>query len=197
ALLVVLGAAIFMETLGFSMAMGTFIAGVLLADSEYRHELEISIEPFKGLLLGLFFISVGMSLDIGILWQHLFQVLIGVVILVAVKGLVLYSIACLAGLRSSTRLQFSGVLSQGGEFAFVVFSTAMTMKVLESQQMALLLVVVTLSMMTTPLVMQMTDAVLSRRYNEPTTDEEQFVGNNHPEVILVGFGRMGQVVGRF
>ncbi|OAT31306.1 glutathione-regulated potassium-efflux system protein KefB [Proteus myxofaciens] len=196
ALLVVLGAAIFMETLGFSMAMGTFIAGVLLADSEYRHELEISIEPFKGLLLGLFFISVGMSLDIGILWQHLFQVLIGVVILVSVKGLVLYSIARLAGLRSSTRLQFSAVLSQGGEFAFVVFSTAMTMKVLESQQMALLLVVVTLSMMTTPLVMQMTDAVLSRRYNEPATDEEQFVENNHPEVILVGFGRMGQVVGR-
>lgn len=110
-----------MEMIGFSMAMGTFIAGVLLADSEYRHELEISIEPFKGLLLGLFFISVGMSLNIGILWDYLPQVLLGVVILVLIKGLVLYGIAWLARLRFSTRLQFSAVLSQGGEFAFVVF----------------------------------------------------------------------------
>ncbi|HDM8260914.1 TPA: glutathione-regulated potassium-efflux system protein KefB [Proteus mirabilis] len=196
ALLVVLGSALFMEMIGFSMAMGTFIAGVLLADSEYRHELEISIEPFKGLLLGLFFISVGMSLDIGILWDYLPQVLLGVVILVLIKGLVLYGIAWLARLRFSTRLQFSAVLSQGGEFAFVVFSTSMAMGVLNSEQMALLLVVVTLSMMTTPLVMQMTDAVLSRRYNDAKIDEEPFVENNHPEVILVGFGRMGQVVGR-
>ncbi|MDM3561994.1 glutathione-regulated potassium-efflux system protein KefB, partial [Proteus vulgaris] len=85
---------------------------------------------------------------------------------------------------------------QGGEFAFVVFSTSMAMGVLDSQKMALLMVVVTLSMMTTPLVMQMTDAVLSRRYNEAKTDEHPFVENNHPEVILVGFGRMGQFVGR-
>ncbi len=108
ALLVVLGAALFMDALGLSMALGTFIAGVLLAESEYRHELEIAIEPFKGLLLGLFFISVGMALNMGVLYTHLLEVLLGVVILVAVKSGVLYSMARIFGLRRSVRLQFSG-----------------------------------------------------------------------------------------
>lgn len=124
ALLLVLGSALFMEALGLSMALGTFIAGVLLAESEYRHELEISIEPFKGLLLGLFFISVGMVLNIGVLYTHLAEVLIGVLVLVTVKSGVLYGVSRLFGLRSSVRLQFAGVLSQGGEFAFVLFSAA-------------------------------------------------------------------------
>lgn len=100
-----------MEALGLSMALGTFIAGVLLAESEYRHELEISIEPFKGLLLGLFFISVGMVLNIGVLYTHLAEVLIGVLVLVTVKSGVLYGVSRLFGLRSSVRLQFAGVLS--------------------------------------------------------------------------------------
>ncbi|HCN5664375.1 TPA: cation:proton antiporter, partial [Escherichia coli] len=107
-----------------SMALGTFIAGVLLAESEYRHELETAIDPFKGLLLGLFFISVGMSLNLGVLYTHLLWVVISVVVLVAVKILVLYLLARLYGVRSSERMQFAGVLSQGGEFAFVLFSTA-------------------------------------------------------------------------
>lgn len=111
ALLLVLGSALFMEALGLSMALGTFIAGVLLAESEYRHELEISIEPFKGLLLGLFFISVGMVLNIGVLYTHLAEVLIGVLVLVTVKSGVLYGVSRLFGLRSSVRLQFAGVLS--------------------------------------------------------------------------------------
>ncbi|WP_036773608.1 glutathione-regulated potassium-efflux system protein KefB [Photorhabdus australis] len=197
ALLVVLSSAMFMEVLGFSMALGTFIAGVLLADSEYRHELEISIEPFKGLLLGLFFISVGMSLNLGVLLIHLTDVLLGVLVLVIVKGIILYLIALISGLRNSSRLQFSGVLSQGGEFAFVLFSAALSQNVLNSDQMALLLVVVTLSMMTTPLVMQLIDAILARRYNaQDETDEQPFVEDNDPQVILVGFGRFGQVIGR-
>ena len=112
ALLLVLGSALFMEALGLSMALGTFIAGVLLAESEYRHELEISIEPFKGLLLGLFFISVGMVLNIGVLYTHLAEVLIGVLVLVTVKSGVLYGVSRLFGLRSSVRLQFAGVLSR-------------------------------------------------------------------------------------
>ena len=93
---------------------------MLLAESEYRHELEISIEPFKGLLLGLFFISVGMVLNIGVLYTNLAEVLIGVLALVAIKSGVLYGVSRLFGLRSSVRLQFAGVLSQGGEFAFVL-----------------------------------------------------------------------------
>ncbi len=112
-LLLVLGSALFMEALGLSMALGTFIAGVLLAESEYRHELEIAIDPFKGLLLGLFFISVGMALNLGVLYTHLLWVAVSVAVLVAVKMLVLYLLARLYGLRSSERMQFAGVLSRG------------------------------------------------------------------------------------
>ncbi|MCC8365648.1 glutathione-regulated potassium-efflux system protein KefB [Xenorhabdus sp. PB61.4] len=197
ALLVVLGAAVFMETLGFSMALGTFIAGVLLADSEYRHELEISIEPFKGLLLGLFFISVGMSLNIGVLLSHLPDVLLAVLALVLTKSSILYVIGRISGLGNSLGIQLSGVLSQGGEFAFVLFSAALGEKVLDKNQMSFLLVVVTLSMMTTPLVMTLVDRILTGRYNrQPESNETPFVEDNAPQVIVVGFGRFGQVVGR-
>lgn len=112
-LLLVIGSAVFMEQLGFSMALGTFIAGVMLADTEYRHELEITIEPFKGLLLGMFFISVGMSLNIGVLWQYLPQILLGVIVLVSVKMTVLYLLAHLTRWRSG-RLQFAGAQSGRG-----------------------------------------------------------------------------------
>lgn len=197
ALLVVLGSALFMDTLGFSMALGTFIAGILLAESEYQHELEIAIEPFKGLLLGLFFISVGMALNLGVLYTHILLVLAGVMILVTVKGAVLYGFSRLFGLRTSVRLQFSAVLSQGGEFAFVLFSAAGAQKVISSSQLSLLLVVVTISMMTTPLLMQWVDRILVRRYNDgEESDEKHFVQDDEPQVIIVGFGRFGQVIGR-
>lgn len=197
ALLVVLGSALFMDTLGFSMALGTFIAGILLAESEYQHELEIAIEPFKGLLLGLFFISVGMALNLGVLYTHILLVLAGVIILVTVKGAVLYALSRIFGLRTSVRLQFSAVLSQGGEFAFVLFSAAGAQKVISSSQLSLLLVVVTLSMMTTPLLMQWVDRILVRRYNDgEESDEKHFVQDDEPQVIIVGFGRFGQVIGR-
>lgn len=196
-LLLVLGAALFMDALGLSMALGTFIAGVLLAESEYRHELEMSIDPFKGLLLGLFFISVGMSLNIGILYTHILWVIMSVVVLVAVKSLVLYGLARIYGLRSSERMQFAGVLSQGGEFAFVLFSAASSQKLFHNDQMALLLVTVTLSMMTTPLLMKTTDKLISRRLNSPDDeDEAPWVEDDKPQVIIVGFGRFGQVIGR-
>jgi len=197
ALLVVLGSAFFMESLGFSMALGTFIAGILLAESEYQHELEIAIEPFKGLLLGLFFISVGMALDLGVLYSHLLWVLMGVAVLVAVKSGVLYLLARLFGLSRSVRLQFAGVLSQGGEFAFVLFSAAGAQKVLSADQLPLLLVIVTLSMMTTPVLMQVIDRILARRYNDvEESDEKHYVEDDEPQVIIVGFGRFGQVIGR-
>lgn len=196
-LLLVLGSALFMDALGLSMALGTFIAGVLLAESEYRHELEIAIEPFKGLLLGLFFISVGMALNLGVLYTHLLWVIMSVAVLVAVKTLVLYVLARISGLRSSERMQFASVLSQGGEFAFVLFSTASSQKLFKDDQMALLLVTVTLSMMTTPLLMKLVDKLLSRRLN-PADDEDEapWVEDDKPQVIVVGFGRFGQVIGR-
>lgn len=197
ALLLVLGSALFMDALGLSMALGTFIAGILLAESEYRHELEIAIDPFKGLLLGLFFISVGMALNLGVLYTHILAILIGVVTLVAVKAGVLYLLSRIYGLRSSERLQFSGVLSQGGEFAFVLFSAASSARLFSGDQMPLLLVTVTLSMMTTPLLMQGIDKILERRFNEvDDSAEKPFVADDKPQVIVVGFGRFGQVVAR-
>ncbi|MER0126512.1 glutathione-regulated potassium-efflux system protein KefB [Franconibacter daqui] len=197
ALLLVLGSALFMDALGFSMALGTFIAGVLLAESEYRHELESAIEPFKGLLLGLFFISVGMALNLGVLYTHILWVVMSVAVLVAVKMLALYVLSRIYGLRNSERLQFSGVLSQGGEFAFVLFSTASSQRLFHDDQMALLLVTVTLSMMTTPLVMKGIDKLLARQFNSPDeTDEKPYVEDDQPQVIIVGFGRFGQVIGR-
>ncbi|MCW6567007.1 glutathione-regulated potassium-efflux system protein KefB [Yersinia ruckeri] len=197
ALLVVLGSALFMDALGLSMALGTFIAGILLAESEFQHELEIAIEPFKGLLLGLFFISVGIALNIGVIFTHLLEVLLGVLALVVIKMTVLYGLARGFGLHRSVRLQFAGVLSQGGEFAFVLFSAAFSQHVLTGDQLALLLVIVTLSMMTTPLLMQGIDRILSRRYNAlDEHDEKPFVEDNDPQVIVVGFGRFGQVIGR-
>ena len=196
-LLLVLGSALFMDALGLSMALGTFIAGILLAESEYRHELEVAIDPFKGLLLGLFFISVGMALNLGVLYTHIMTILLGVLILVVVKTLVLYVLARIYGLRSSERQQFAGVLSQGGEFAFVLFSAAASAKLFSGDQLPMLLVTVTLSMMTTPLLMQGVDRLLARRFNEPDDEgEKPFVEDDQPQVIVVGFGRFGQVVGR-
>lgn len=183
-LLLVLGSALFMDALGLSMALGTFIAGVLLAESEYRHELETAIDPFKGLLLGLFFISVGMSLNLGVFYTHLLWVVISVVVLVAVKILVLYLLARLYGVRSSERMQFAGVLSQGGEFAFVLFSTASSQRLFQGDQMA-------------PLLMKLVDKWLSRQFNGPEEeDEKPWVNDDKPQVIVVGFGRFGQVIGR-
>ncbi|WP_439214124.1 glutathione-regulated potassium-efflux system protein KefB [Duffyella gerundensis] len=197
ALLLVLGSALFMEALGLSMALGTFIAGILLAESEYRHELEVAIEPFKGLLLGLFFISVGMALNLGVLYTHIVAILVGVLVLVAVKIAVLYLLSRIYGLRSLERMQFAGVLSQGGEFAFVLFSAASSTKLFSGDQLPLLVVTVTLSMMTTPLLMQAIDKILTRRINDGEEhDEKPFVDDDQPQVIVVGFGRFGQVVAR-
>ncbi|WP_241650197.1 glutathione-regulated potassium-efflux system protein KefB [Rosenbergiella collisarenosi] len=198
ALLLVIGSALFMDALGLSMALGTFIAGILLAESEYRHELEVAIDPFKALLLGLFFISVGMALNIGVLFTHIVEVLVAVVALVAIKALVLYLLARIYGMRSSERLQFSGVLSQGGEFAFVLFSAASSAGLFHQEQLSLLLVIVTLSMITTPLLMKLIDLILVRRFNnqDDENSEKHYVEDDEPQVILVGFGRFGQVVGR-
>lgn len=193
-LLLVLGSALFMDALGLSMALGTFIAGVLLAESEYRHELETAIDPFKGLLLGLFFISVGMSLNLGVLYTHLLWVVISVVVLVAVKILVLYLLARLYGVRSSERMQFAGVLSQGGEFAFVLFSTASSQRLFRGDQMALLLVTVTLSMMTTPLLMKLVDKWLSASLTD-RKKTKPWVNDDKPGHCR-GLWTFGQVIGR-
>ncbi|GAB6262677.1 glutathione-regulated potassium-efflux system protein KefB [Photobacterium sp. CCB-ST2H9] len=197
ALLLVIGIALGMETLGLSMALGTFLAGVLLAESEYRHELEIAIEPFKGLLLGLFFISVGMAVNLGLLLDYPLQILAAVVALVVVKGLLLYLLARLFGIQAKSRSQMAAILSQGGEFAFVLFTAAQSEGLLNAELTGFLLVVVSLSMMTTPLVLRLQDKWFVRTFQAEAGDEpESDVIDREPRVIITGFGRFGQVVGR-
>jgi glutathione-regulated potassium-efflux system protein KefB len=195
-LLLVIGIALLMESLGLSMALGTFLAGVLLAESEFRHELEVSIEPFKGLLLGLFFISVGMAVDLGLFASEPFKILFAVFMLVAVKGLVLYLLARLFGMRSKARSNMAAILSQGGEFAFVIFTVAQSNGLLTHEQAAFLLVVVSLSMVTTPLIL----LVQKKRFNSdietPDEEVESDALEHESRVIVAGFGRFGQIVGR-
>ncbi|MGL4455290.1 MAG: NAD-binding protein, partial [Plesiomonas sp.] len=164
---------------------------------EYRHELEIAIEPFKGLLLGLFFISVGMAVNLGILLTDPLWVALIVTALVSIKAGVLFFVSYLFKLRRTSRLQLSVVLSQGGEFAFVLFSAAAASQVINQNQLALLLVSVSLSMMTTPLLMKLIDRWLSVQLNSQLqSEEQQHVEDDEPQVIIVGFGRFGQIVGR-
>ena len=199
ALLLVLGIALIMKQLGLSMALGAFLAGILLAESEFRHELETAIEPFKGLLLGLFFIAVGMTVDLSLLWQFPHWILFSVIGLVLLKMTVIYALSWGFGLPSKSRSQIAVILSQGGEFAFVLFASAKGLGLFSIEETAFLLVVVSLSMMTTPLLLKGQMAWFSFRLN-PEDDTpsmtDETVTDRQPRVILTGFGRFGQVVGR-
>lgn len=197
ALLLVIGIALAMKQLGLSMALGTFLAGVLLAESEYRHELEIAIEPFKGLLLGLFFIAVGMAVNLGLLIAEPLSILLAVVALVVIKGLLLYFLARAAGIRAKARSRMAAILSQGGEFAFVIFTAAATQGLLSREHTGFLLVVVSLSMVTTPLLLIAQQHWFARTLN-PAEDSRvrSDVVDKQPRVIIAGFGRFGQIVGR-
>lgn len=197
ALLLVIGIAVLMQEIGLSMALGTFLAGVLLAESEYRHELEIAIEPFKGLLLGLFFIAVGMAVNVGLIWLQPWDIFLAVLALVVIKGLVLYALAYVTGVQAKSRSKMAAILSQGGEFAFVIFTAASTQGLLMPEQTAFLLVVVSLSMVTTPLLLNAQNWWFSRSLNQPIDVENtEDMTDRQPRVIIAGFGRFGQIIGR-
>ncbi len=193
ALLLVLGVAALMESVGLSMGLGAFLAGVLLASSEYRHALENDILPFKGLLLGLFFIAVGMSMDLGLLLSMPLQVLLGLVLVVALKALGLWLLGPVAGLRGSQRKLLAVLLSQVGEFAFVVLAAAKASQVMPAAHADLLTLIAALSMVSTPLLLLAYD-----RWGCPDTETRpaDAVDNEHAPVLLVGFGRYGQIVAR-
>ena len=191
-LLTVVGMALLMEELGLSMALGAFLAGVLLADSEYRHALEADIDPFKGLLLGLFFMAVGMSVNVGLLQEQLFVVLAGVVGLVGVKSAVLYGLGLWTGLKPAAARQFAAVIGQGGEFAFVLLTAAVGQALIQRSLADLLTLVVIASMLTTPLLLMALD-LLDRR---PVPAGEAETPQEEHQVIIAGFGRFGQIVGR-
>ncbi|OUM29155.1 glutathione-regulated potassium-efflux system protein KefB [Pseudomonas sp. 1239] len=197
ALLVVIGTAWLMEEAGISMALGAFLAGLLLADSEYRHELESQIEPFKGLLLGLFFISVGMGANLGMLLQSPGLLLGLTLLLVAVKLPLLMLVGRIGGLNAGNALRLGVVLAAGGEFAFVVFKLGKDQGLFDTYTYDLLLMTITLSMAVTPLLLLACTRLLKHR-QAPREVPEQYrqIQTDAPRVVIVGMGRMGQIVSR-
>ncbi len=196
ALLVVIGAALLMQAAGLSMVLGAFIAGVLLADSEFRHELEADIASFKGLLLGLFFIAVGMSVNLHLLIQQPGTIMSFVVCLMLAKAAVLYPLAKTFGMCDSNgAVRLAAVLSQGGEFAFVLFAIIARQQILETTVIDQLILAVALSMLFTPILYLLIDKLLKRGAREVTPEYDSMAGSHHP-VIIAGFGRVGQIVGR-
>ncbi|TNM64829.1 monovalent cation:proton antiporter-2 (CPA2) family protein [Aliirhizobium smilacinae] len=192
ALLVVLGSALLMDLAGLSMAMGAFLAGVLLSESSFRHQLEADIEPFRGILLGLFFLGVGMAVDLAVIaanWQH---VILAVIAYMIVKALVIYGVARLLGAPHPESVGRAILMAQGGEFAFVLYAAATSVGIFDAETNALLTATIVLSMVVTPLVV----AIYVRIAPKPQVDTS---GLDAPEdiagtVLMIGFGRFGQIV---
>jgi len=198
ALLVVIGTAWLMDLVGVSMALGAFLAGLLLADSEYRHELEAQIEPFKGLLLGLFFISVGMGANLSLLLSAPAVVLGLTLLLIAIKLPLLFVVGRLAGgLGKVSAIRLGIVLAAGGEFAFVVFKIGRDQGLFEPHLYDLLVLTITLSMALTPLLLLVCARLVSPKV-QPVVVPEQFreIDTEAPRVVIAGMGRMGQIVAR-
>jgi glutathione-regulated potassium-efflux system ancillary protein KefC len=197
ALLLVVAVAALMQVVGLSMALGAFLAGVLLADSEYRHELETDIEPFKGLLLGLFFMAVGMSIDFGVLMAQPWLMLGVVLGFLAIKGVVIWLLARAMGIPVAERPVLVLLLAQGGEFAFVVFQAAAGAKAIEAETASLLVGAVALSMLLSPVLLAaLTRWLLPRFANCETTTLDELAEPQSAPTIIAGFGRYGQIVAR-
>ncbi|ODT64456.1 MAG: potassium transporter [Phenylobacterium sp. SCN 69-14] len=192
ALLVVLGSALFMQWGGLSMAMGAFLAGVLLSESTFRHQLEADIEPFRGILLGLFFLSVGMSLDLSVVAAEWGLIAVGVFAFMSVKAAGIYLVARLFKAGHREAIQRAALFAQGGEFAFVLYSAAVAAGVVDARTSASLTAVVIFSMALTPLVV----IVLNRLLPPPreSMDGVEVAANLEGRVLMIGFGRFAQVV---
>ncbi|AVD90393.1 monovalent cation:proton antiporter-2 (CPA2) family protein [Pseudomonas sp. SWI44] len=191
ALLVVLGAALLMEIGGLSMAMGAFVAGVLLSESTFRHQLEADIEPFRGLLLGLFFLGVGMALDLHVVAANWLLITSGVLALMMVKALCIYGVARLAKSQHGDALDRAVLMAQGGEFAFVLFAEALKLKVVSPEINANMTAIVVLSMAVTPV-----NLLLYKRFARPraaSMDGVEPAQNLQGHILIIGFGRVGQI----
>ncbi|TGK27964.1 potassium transporter Kef [Leptospira gomenensis] len=194
-LLIVVGVSLLMDQVGLSMALGSFLGGVILADSEYRHELESNLEPFKGLLLGLFFLAVGMSINLGEVLKDPILVILFALGLMIVKSLVLYALGRISKHSEESSLNLAVTISQGGEFAFVILGVGVSLSILPRERADLVIAVVTLSMGLTPILSIVKDKFVEsffKRRTEQTADsiEEQ------NRVIIAGFGRFGQIIAR-
>lgn len=196
ALLVVIGAALLMESAHVSMGLGAFLAGMLLADSEYRHQLEADIAPFKGLLLGLFFIAVGMTANLGLLAER-WPSIVGVMFsLLLIKAIIIFVLGRIFGLSKARAGTLSMVLPQGGEFAFVLFAAAMSYQLISQTDAEFFILVVTLSMAATPLLFMFDEKILRRWLGGDETRHFDTISEEQNFVIIAGFGRVGQVIGR-
>ena len=192
ALLVVLGAALGLQAGGLSAAMGAFLAGVLVSESSYRHQLEADVEPFRGILLGLFFLAVGMALDLAVVWQNWALILVSVVAFVVLKMIGIYAIARAFRATHAEALERMVLMAQGGEFAFVLYGAALAVGLLSPEGNAMLTAIIVISMMLTPLF-----AALHARFGpKPGASAEGMAGpqDEGAHVVLVGFGRVGQIV---
>ncbi len=197
ALLLVIATAMLMSKVGVSPALGTFLAGVVLARSEYRHELESDIEPFKGLLLGLFFIAVGAAVDFGLIGESLRLVLSLMLVLIVVKWLILFALGRVFKMSMDQNLLFSFSLAQGGEFAFVLLSFAVREGVVEANLASTLIAIVALTMAATPILMLLNEKIVQPRFGtlEKEEREPDAIDEENP-VIVAGFGSFGAIVGR-
>ncbi|MDO6542122.1 monovalent cation:proton antiporter-2 (CPA2) family protein [Photobacterium sanguinicancri] len=196
ALMLVIGIAALMSLVGLSPALGTFLAGVVLANSEFRHELESNIDPFKGLLLGLFFITVGAGINFGVLFDD-FGLIIGLTLgVMLIKALVLYSLALIFKIKGSDRWLFTLSLAQAGEFGFVLLSFSLQNHVIPADVAQTLSLVVALSMFLTPGLFILFDKVILPRFEKTSNDRETDVIDDQGTVIIAGIGRFGQIVNR-
>jgi monovalent cation:proton antiporter-2 (CPA2) family protein len=195
ALLFVIGVSLIMEAQGISMSLGAFFAGMLLADSEYRHEIESDIEPFKGLLLGLFFISVGMSVNFSLVKKEYALIGFLAVALVSVKFIINYFLGRQFKLPVRSAQNMAIVLSPAGEFGFVIFAVARGGGLLSPYYANVLVATVTLSMVVTPIIFMLKERFGDRYFNEPTAEFDP-IKDDRPQVIIAGFGRVGQMTAR-
>ena len=193
ALLVVLGAALIMQKAGMSMALGAFLAGVLLAESNYRHELEADIEPFRGLLLALFFMGIGMSIDLAIVRANVWLLLVAAVVITALKAAIVWLLFRATCVREADALRAGSVLTAAGEFAFVLIPLGGSLGVLDPRQASILTAVAAITMLLGPLVATLTEALL-RRFKPLDAREADDFSDARGSVLVIGFGRFGQIV---
>lgn len=197
ALMLVVGTALLMDMVGLSPALGAFIAGVVLANNEYRHELEANIDPFKALLLGLFFMSVGASIDFKLLVQHPIIVTLVVLGLIALKFVILWGLASLFSIKGGYRYWFAFALAQGGEFGFVLLSFSLQNKVLPAEIVDILTAAIALSMVFTPILILLNERLVQPLFEQGHEEaHEEPMDEQHNPVIVAGFGRFGQIVSR-
>ena len=195
ALMMVVGIALLMSLVGLSAALGTFLAGVVLANSEYRHELESDIDPFKGLLLGLFFMTVGAGIDFGLLFANIFTILALTLGLMALKGAVLFTLGSVFGLRGTDRWLLTLGLAQAGEFGFVLLSFTVASNVIPQPIADQLLLVVALSMLLTPALFILYDRIIAPKFVEDQSRAADEITENN-KIIIAGCGRVGAIVNR-